>query len=549
MNIWKVLEIPKCRDANLIKKAYYQKLQTTNPEDHPEEFKVLRQALEEALKYAKGEIGESLDIQEFLDKVDEIYQNYEKRIQVDSWKELFESEILETEEMKNLASTYLLKYIAKYSFFPHEVLYFFNETFEWLNHIEELSKQFPRAYLEFIISNIQYEDIFDYDKLPILEDLDYDQFINEYFDYRRAYAQEDKELCLKLYQEFKKYPFDNLNVDTISFCVFLHMERKPLEAEKIIQKWFNKEPKAYENLSNRLGFFYQCENRFEDAVQCYKDAISKCDSNYENYVSLLRCLRRMSCYEEALPIMEEASRKFPKEAVSLQCRIADLYFDMGDYENAIATYQLLSEVEGMENQYFTDIGFCYEAMETEDDKAKEYYLRGIEKNPEDAEGYRAYGMFLYDRKCFKEAVTYLKQAYQIDPENGFVSLCLGKACKETGELNAANVYFEISLSIAKKELEEDKEDTCVLEMISDALVQLESLEEAVEYADKALKNQYCVTSCPGKGCFEAYEHMAQVAEKQGKKEEALKFYEIAEELKHRKRFAKAIHRLKEEINE
>ena len=97
MNIWKVLEIPKCRDANLIKKAYYQKLQTTNPEDHPEEFKVLRQALEEALKYAKGEIGESLDIQEFLDKVDEIYQNYEKRIQVDSWKELFESEILETE--------------------------------------------------------------------------------------------------------------------------------------------------------------------------------------------------------------------------------------------------------------------------------------------------------------------------------------------------------------------------------------------------------------------------------------------------------------------
>ena len=97
------------------------------------------------------------------------------------------------------------------------------------------------------------------------------------------------------------------------------------------------------------------------------------------------------------------------------------------------------------------------------------------------------------------------------------------------------------------ELKEDEEDPCVLESISDALVQLERLDEALDYANQALKNQYCVTSCPGKGCFEAYEHMAQVAEKRGNKEEALKYYEIAEELKHKKRFAKAIHRLKEEM--
>ena len=282
-------------------------------------------------------------------------------------------------------------------------------------------------------------------------------------------------------------------------------------------------------------------------MQCYRNAVSKCQRNYENYVSLLRCLRRMSKYEEALSVIEEVSELFPKEATGLHRRIADLYFDMGDYEKAIERYQLLSEVEGAETEYLSDIGYCYESMETEDEKAEEYYLKAIETNEEEAENYRIYGMFLLEKKRTKEAVERLKTAYQLDPENSFIALCLGKACKEAGELNAANVYFEISLSIAMDELKEDEEDTCILESVSDALVQLERLEEALDYANQALKNQYCITSCPGKGCFEAYEHMAQVAEKRGNKEEALKYYEIAEELKHKKRFAKAIHRLKEEV--
>ena len=547
MNIWEVLGIQKCKEENKIKQAYYEKLKVTNPEDHPEEFKLLRQALEEALSYAKGNIIAPSDMQGFMQKVDEIYLDYGRRIQVDSWGELLQDGLLEEEDTKKQASLYILKYIASHSFVPHEVLCFLNECFDWFGNMEELSREFPRNFLEFIIANVQYEDIFFYDKMPMIEGFDYDGFINKYFEYRKAYSQGNIELCEELYEGFKQYPFDNLNADTISFYVFLYLKKEEENAAKVIEKWCDKEPEVYENLSNTLGFYFQCENKFEDAVKCYKDAVRKCENNYENYVSLLRCLRRMSKYEEALAVIEEASVKFPKEATSLHRRIADLYFDMGDYENAIARYQMLSEVEGAENEYFSEIAFCYEAMETADEKAEEYYLKAIEMNPEDGECYRIYGMFLLEKKRTAEAVSYLKKAYQMDPENSFIALCLGKACKEVGELNAATVYFEISLSIAMDELKEDEEDPCVLESISDALVQLERLDEALDYANQALKNQYCVTSCPGKGCFEAYEHMAQVAEKRGNKEEALKYYEIAEELKHKKRFAKAIHRLKEEM--
>ncbi|MBQ3514553.1 MAG: tetratricopeptide repeat protein [Lachnospiraceae bacterium] len=548
MNIWEVLGIQKCKEENIIKQAYYEKLKVTNPEDHPEEFKLLRQALEEAMGYARGNVAGSSDLQTFMEKVDEIYQDYGRRIQVDSWAELLEDGLMEEEDMRRQVSLCILKYIASHSFVPHEVLCYLNERFDWFGSMEELSREFPRNFLEFIIANVQYEDIFYYNKLPIMENFDYDGFIDEYFAYRKAYSQENIELCQELHESFKKYSFDNLNVDIISFYTALYLEHSPEKAAGIIEKWCDKEPDAYENFSNTLGFYYQSENQFEEAVKCYKHAVSVCESNYENYVSLLRCLRRMSQYEEALVVIEEASAKFPKEATSLHRRIADLYFDMGNYEKAIAQYELLSEVEGAKQDYLSEIAFCYEAMETADETAEECYLKAIEANSEEGENYRIYGMFLLEKKRVEEAVKYLKKAYQLDPENSFIALCLGKACREAGELNAAKVYFEISLSIAMDELKEDEEDSCILESISDALVQLERLDEALDYANQALKNQYCITSCPGKGCFEAYEHMAQVAEKRGNKEEALKYYEIAEELKHKKRFAKAIHRLTEEIN-
>ena len=131
MNIWEVLGIQKCKEENIIKQAYYEKLKVTNPEDHPEEFKLLRQALEEAMGYARGNVAGSSDLQTFMEKVDEIYQDYGRRIQVDSWAELLEDGLMEEEDMRRQVSLCILKYIASHSFVHHEVLCYLNERFDW----------------------------------------------------------------------------------------------------------------------------------------------------------------------------------------------------------------------------------------------------------------------------------------------------------------------------------------------------------------------------------------------------------------------------------
>lgn len=68
MNIWEILGIPPTADVVRIKKAYADRAKTWHPEEHPEEFKRLRCAYQEALKQAKngtaGRAGKTWEMEE-----------------------------------------------------------------------------------------------------------------------------------------------------------------------------------------------------------------------------------------------------------------------------------------------------------------------------------------------------------------------------------------------------------------------------------------------------------------------------------------------------
>ncbi|MCM1191121.1 MAG: DnaJ domain-containing protein [Butyrivibrio sp.] len=54
MNIWEILGIPPTTDVTAIKKAYADRAKKWHPEEHPEEFKRLRNAYQTAVKLAKS---------------------------------------------------------------------------------------------------------------------------------------------------------------------------------------------------------------------------------------------------------------------------------------------------------------------------------------------------------------------------------------------------------------------------------------------------------------------------------------------------------------
>ena len=72
---WEILGIEPTRDKKEITRAYREKLAVTNPEDKPEEFKELRNAYEEALKYAdetSGLMTEKKPVDHWRDKLEEL---------------------------------------------------------------------------------------------------------------------------------------------------------------------------------------------------------------------------------------------------------------------------------------------------------------------------------------------------------------------------------------------------------------------------------------------------------------------------------------------
>lgn len=55
MNIWEVLGLEPTRDVSAIRRAYAAAAAQYNPEEHPEEFLVVRQAYEQAMAYARAQ--------------------------------------------------------------------------------------------------------------------------------------------------------------------------------------------------------------------------------------------------------------------------------------------------------------------------------------------------------------------------------------------------------------------------------------------------------------------------------------------------------------
>lgn len=52
MNIWEILKIPETKDKNAIRKAYAKQAECFHPEEHPEEFLLIRDAYKQALAFA-----------------------------------------------------------------------------------------------------------------------------------------------------------------------------------------------------------------------------------------------------------------------------------------------------------------------------------------------------------------------------------------------------------------------------------------------------------------------------------------------------------------
>lgn len=205
MDIWKVLGIEPTKDKDTLKKVYRVKLTAVNPEDDPEGFMELRKAYEEAVRLADIQAGDEAEEKEespLHKALREVYDDYSSRINADSWNELFDRDEFVALDTAEDSFNEMLVFLMDNFHLPQKIWKIIVEQFDINERRKELAEKYPEDFIDYILSNAEFEDILNYYMLDGDESC-FDAYIEQYYQLDNAIRRHDVEAQTKLIESLE----------------------------------------------------------------------------------------------------------------------------------------------------------------------------------------------------------------------------------------------------------------------------------------------------------------------------------------------------------
>jgi len=319
VNHWHILGISKTDDKEIIKKAYMAKVAKTNPEEDAEGFQNLRAAYEAALKESDGEPPErnmSPPVAEFMDKLDALYKNFKKRVDIKAWEELFEEDICYHLEFEDELTFFVLDYFSQFGFMPTSAWRLVIKKFDVKNQAEKLGQIFSPNYISYVLNYETFEDGFDFELFGEIEDKDYDRaiFLRNEIRYR---------LDDRFFDEVDAL-FDDLDMLNIyhpdfelEMARYLALKKETNKALTMVEKLFEKH-KGYNKHSYSRYVYGSILLEFDDeemlnkSMEIHKALINELPEYYFALINVVEILVKQNKHEEALEFtVEEVLSKYP----------------------------------------------------------------------------------------------------------------------------------------------------------------------------------------------------------------------------------------------
>lgn len=165
----------------------------------------------------------------------------------------------------------------------------------------------------------------------------------------------------------------------------------------------------------RIAAMYQNEEYYTEAQEAYENVIMLNDTIDNAYLELSDLLYEQELYDEALPYLEEAVKRFPEDDM-LNKKLAKAYQKTGKIESAIKQYQDLIAADESNLRAHYNLANAYITI-NDYDKALSTALKIKEKNPEDPQVYILLANSYSTLKNFSDAESSAKKALELDAEN------------------------------------------------------------------------------------------------------------------------------------
>lgn len=306
MDCFEVLGISKTEDLNAIRKAYSKLLTKHSPEQDPEGFQKLRVAYEEAVRVAKEKdtiVEEELSpVDEFMKEFKACYENFERRLSTEQWTKLLEKDICYNIDTSSEISEKILAFIMDSFNFPSGVWKLFDSYFSWSTKKDNLYKNFPKNFIDFVIYRIDKGSAFRYEYLKDCTLGKEDEFISAYN--KIASALDDYDLyTANKYIDLAKEICDIHPDLLILEARYLSCKGKLAEAKTILTDIIVK------NIKDIDAYFYRADlySRLGELENAYNDYNKVLDIKFDDAGALLaqgKCCIGLEKYEEAIKCLE-----------------------------------------------------------------------------------------------------------------------------------------------------------------------------------------------------------------------------------------------------
>ncbi|MBR4514391.1 MAG: tetratricopeptide repeat protein [Lachnospiraceae bacterium] len=460
--------IEQTTDLARIKSAYRERLNSVNPEDDPEGFMLLRGAYEDAVKWVKSGGEEAVkdapeaELTGASALVDALYRDYERRIDAECWRELFDDDLFVALDSSQDSRDALLVYLMTHIFIPRACWQVIAEQTELEEQRKDYAEHLPEDYIDFILFNAKNDDMIPFELVnPGLDEID--AFISLY-----------KEIDMNIRK------FESAGV------------REKIEKLKMLDPDFR--PADFLLLRFRLQRLIKKKEDGDDISVELSRLVKDFDELEESLdlvdVSLLCGYAHKVAeeYDRAEELYNKVLEKSPEHQAA-QGELCDCAFLKGDYEKARDGYiEILKK-----NQYDSN---ARAGMIRADQELVNIYRKKIEQDPSDVRMKFEFAWSCYQCFEFEEAVKMLdtftpsyEDSYEYYNVKGRCYLCL-KRYEE-----ARNCFLVWRSRI--DEIPEDTEDEelqkkrsrlgYVIFLLGDAAMRLKEYDAAMEYFDRAKK--------------------------------------------------------------